>query len=167
MKDDEFWDTWANTMCIWRIRTWNNRLQATSYVLSTWIQSKSRPLAGHKEGYLEPKWNVIIWDWFLENTWKHCKFDSIKREKCSVTNQENLELAALIFHHRDATLIEKSWKHGNTQFICLQAKRLKDGYNDPDVLLKVNKADKTGIMKAIKAYLRSLHVSDSLILLCH
>ena len=41
--------------------------------------------------------------------------------------------------------------------VHLQAgqKRLKDEYNDSDVLPKVNKADMAGIMESIEEYLRS------------
>ena len=36
-------------------------------------------------------------------------------------------------------------------------KRIEDGYKDPDMLPKVNKADKEGMMEFIEEYLRSHH----------
>ena len=36
-------------------------------------------------------------------------------------------------------------------------KKLEDEYNDPDVLPKINKSDRAGMMEAIEEYLRSCH----------
>ena len=45
----------------------------------------------------------------------------------------------------------------NTGHLLAGQKRLEDEYKDPDVLPKVNKADRAGTIESIKEYLRSCH----------
>ena len=46
--------------------------------------------------------------------------------------------------------------HEDTVYLLIGQKKLKDKYNDPDVL-KINKSDMAGTMEAIKEYLRLCH----------
>ena len=47
----------------------------------------------------------------------------------------------------------------NEDTLCLVAgqKKLKDEYNDPNMLLMINKSDVIGTMEALKEYLRLCH----------
>ena len=47
--------------------------------------------------------------------------------------------------------------HKDTVHLLMGQKRLEDKYKDPDMLLKVNKADMAGKLVSIKEYLRSCH----------
>ena len=73
-------------------------------------------------------------------------------QQVSVIAQENLKLAAFLFHHRwrctldwEITGVKKETVH----FLAGQ-KKLKDKYKDFNVLLKINKSDMAGTMVSIK-----------------
>ena len=61
-------------------------------------------------------------------------------QQVSVIAQENLKLAAFLFHHRWRFTLD--WKmteiDKGTVHILAGQKKLKDGYKDPDVLPKIN-----------------------------
>ena len=61
----------------------------------------------------------------------------------SVMAQENLKLSVFLFHHQSAP--------------ASRSEKVEDKYKDPDMLPKVNKADRVVTMKAIKEFLRSYH----------
>ena len=74
-----------------------------------------------------------------------------------VIAQENLKLAAFIFHHRWRSILD--WvitevDKGTVHLLAGQ-KKLEDEYKDSDVLPKMNKSDMAGTMEFIKEYLRS------------
>ena len=64
-------------------------------------------------------------------------------QQVSVIAQEHLKLAVFLFHYQ--------WR---STFDCLLAgqKKLKNEYKDPDVPLKVNKAEIAGTTDSIKEY---------------
>ena len=75
-------------------------------------------------------------------------------QQVSVIAQENLKLAAFLFHHRWRCTLD--WKitevdEGTVCFLAGQ-KKLKDEYKDPNVLLKIIKSDIAGTMESIKEY---------------
>ena len=76
-----------------------------------------------------------------------------------VIAQENLKLAAFLFHHRWKCTIDWEIMEVDEGTVCLLAgqKKLKDDYKDPDMLPKINNSDMTGTMESIKEYLRSCH----------
>ena len=80
-------------------------------------------------------------------------------QQVSVIAQENLKLAAFLFHHRWRCTLDWEIMGVDEGTVCLMAgqKKLKDEYKDPNLLLKVNKCDMTGMIEAIKEYLRSCH----------
>ena len=61
-------------------------------------------------------------------------------QQVSVIAQENLKLAAFIFHHMCRCTL--NWKvmgvHEDTVHLLAGQKKLKDKYKDPDVLRKIN-----------------------------
>ena len=79
---------------------------------------------------------------------------SDRGQQISVIAQENLKLAAFLFHH--GWKCSHSWKitevHENTIYLLANE---KDDYKDPKALYKVKKADIAGTMEAIRDYLRS------------
>ena len=82
---------------------------------------------------------------------------SNRRQHASGIAQENLKLAAFLFHHRWRCTFD--WEvlgvHDDTVHLLAGSKRLEDRYKDPDMLPKVNKTDVAGTMDAIKEHLRS------------
>ena len=78
-------------------------------------------------------------------------------QQVSVIAQENLKLAAFLFHHRWRCTLD--WQttgvDENTVHLMAGQKKLEDEYKDSNVLLKINKSDMAGTMEAIKEYLRS------------
>ena len=78
-------------------------------------------------------------------------------QQVSVMAQEKLMLAIFLFHHQWRCTYdwEVAGVHDKTIHLLAQQKRLKDEYNDPDELPKVNKADMAGMMESIEEYLRS------------
>ena len=78
-------------------------------------------------------------------------------QQISVTAQENLKLAVFLFHHRWRCIFDKEVRgvYEDTVHLVAGQKRLEDDYNDLDMLLKFNKDDMAGMMKAIEEYLRS------------
>ena len=76
-------------------------------------------------------------------------------QQVSVIAQENLKLAAFLFHHQWRCNFD--WEvmgvHENTVHLLAGRKRLKDKYKDPDVLPKV-KTNTAGTIKSIKEYHR-------------
>ena len=73
-------------------------------------------------------------------------------QEVSITAQEILKLAVFLFHHRQKYTFdwEVTGVHEDTVHLLAGKKRLKDKYKDPDVLLKVNKADMAATMESIK-----------------
>ena len=75
-------------------------------------------------------------------------------QQVSVIAQENLKLAAFLFHHRWRCTFD--WEimgvnEGILHFLAGQEK-LKDDNKDPDVLPKFNKSDMAGMMESIGEY---------------
>ena len=70
--------------------------------------------------------------------------------------QENLKLAAILFHHRWRCTIDWEIMEVDEGTVCLLAgqKRLEDEYKDPNILPKINKSDMAVMMESIKEYLR-------------
>ena len=73
-------------------------------------------------------------------------------QQVSAIAWKNLKLAAFLFHHwwRSALDWEVMGVHENTVYLLAGQKQLKDDYKDPDVLPKVNNANMTGTIEAIK-----------------
>ena len=69
-----------------------------------------------------------------------------RRQQVWVIAQENLKLAAFLFHHW--------WRCEDIVCLLASQKRFKDDYKTPYVLPKVNKANMAGMMGDIKEYLR-------------
>ena len=82
-----------------------------------------------------------------------------REQQVSVMVQENLKLAAFLFHHRWRYPL--GWDvmgvHEDTVHLLARQKRLKDECNNPNMLSKVNKFNMEGTMEAIKEYLRLCH----------
>ena len=80
-----------------------------------------------------------------------------KGQQVSVIVQENLKLAAFLFHHSWRCIFDWEVMGVNEDTVHLPAgqKKLEDKYKDPDVLPKINKSDMAGKLEAIKAYLIS------------
>ena len=78
-------------------------------------------------------------------------------QQVSVIAQENLKLAVFMFHHWWSCTFDWEVMGVCEDIVCLSVgqKRLKDEYEDPDVLPKVKKADMAGMMESIKEYLQS------------
>ena len=89
-------------------------------------------------------WTVLI-GWEFSQTRIDDRIPS-RRLQVSVIAQENLMLAAFLFHHRWRCTLD--WEvrgvSENTGHLLAGQKRLEDEYKDPDVLPKVNKADRAG-----------------------
>ena len=70
----------------------------------------------------------------------------------SVIAQENLKLAAFLFHHQWRCTFVWEILGVIKETVCFLAdqKKLKDEYKDPDVLPKINKSDMEGLMESIK-----------------
>ena len=64
----------------------------------------------------------------------------------SVIAQENLKLAAFLFHHLWRCTLDWEITGVNEEMVCflVSQKKLKDEYKDPNVLLKINKSDMVG-----------------------
>ena len=82
-----------------------------------------------------------------------------REQQVSVVAHENLMLAIFLFHHQwrctfdwEVTVVCEYTVH-----LLAGQKRLEDKYKDQDVLPKVNKTYMTGMIEAIKEYLRSPH----------
>ena len=82
-----------------------------------------------------------------------------RRQNVSVIAQENLKLAAFIFHHRWRCIIDREVTGAceDTVHLLASQKRLKDKYKGQDVLPKVNKLNMAWTKEAIKEYLRSCY----------
>ena len=80
-------------------------------------------------------------------------------QQVSVIAQENLKLAAFLFHHRWRCTLDWEITGVNEETVHLLAgqKKLKDEYKNPDMLPKTNKSDMAGTMESIKEYLRACH----------
>ena len=80
-------------------------------------------------------------------------------KKVSGIAKEHLKLAIFLFHHRWRCTFD--WEvvgvHEDTVHLLAGQKRLKNEYKDPDMLFKVNKAHKAGMIESIEEYLRSHH----------
>ena len=77
----------------------------------------------------------------------------------SVIAQENLKLAAFLFHHQWRCTLDweiMGLKKGKLCFVVGQ-KKLKDDYKDPNVMPKIYKPNMAGTMEFIKEYLRVQH----------
>ena len=78
-----------------------------------------------------------------------------KGQQVSVIAQENLKLAALLFHHRWRCTLD--WEitrvNENTVHLMTGQERLNNEYKDPDVLPMIIKSDMAGMMETIKEYL--------------
>ena len=74
-----------------------------------------------------------------------------------VIAQENLKLAAFLFHHRWRCTIDWEVTAVCEDTVCILAddERLEGKYKDPDVLPKVNKASTAGAIESIEESLRS------------
>ena len=79
-------------------------------------------------------------------------------QQASFIAQENLKLAAFLFHHSWRCTLdwEVEW-HDDTVHLLADQKKLKDEYRDPDLLPKINISDMEGMMESIKEYLRLHH----------
>ena len=71
----------------------------------------------------------------------------------SVIAQENLKLAALLFHHRWRCTFD--WEIMGVDKGTVRL--LEDDYNNPDMLPRINKSDMEGTIESIKEYLKSHH----------
>ena len=71
--------------------------------------------------------------------------------------QENLKLAAFVFHHRQRCTLDWEITEVDEETVCLLAgqKKLEDECKDPDMLPKINKFDMAEMMESIEEYLRS------------
>ena len=78
-------------------------------------------------------------------------------QQVSVIVQENLKLAAFLFHHRRRCTLDWEIMGVNGGTVCLSVgqTKLNNEYKDPDVLSKINKSDLAGTMESIKEYLSS------------
>ena len=71
--------------------------------------------------------------------------------------QENLKLAAFLFHHWWRCTLDWEITEVNEETVHFLAdqKKLEDEYKDPDVLLKINKSYMAGMMESIEEYFRA------------
>ena len=73
-------------------------------------------------------------------------------QKVSIIAQENLKLAAILFHHKWRCTLD--WKimgkHEDTVHLLAEQKKLDDEQKDPDILPKINNSDMAGMMEFIK-----------------
>ena len=62
--------------------------------------------------------------------------------------QENLKLAVFLFHYRFRCTLDWEIMGENNDTVCLMTgqKKLKDEYEDPDMLPKINRSDIAGTM---------------------
>ena len=78
-------------------------------------------------------------------------------QQVSVIAQENLKLAAFLFHHWWRCTLDWEITGVDEETVCLLAgqKKLEDEYMDPNMLPRINKSDMAGMMESIKEYLRA------------
>ena len=78
-------------------------------------------------------------------------------QQVSVIAQENLKLAAFLFHHRWRCTLDGEFMgvHEDTVPLLAGQKKVEDEYKDTYVLPKINKSEMAGMMEAIEEHFRS------------
>ena len=80
-------------------------------------------------------------------------------QQVSVIAQENLKLAAFLFHHWWRCTLDWEIMGVDEGTVCslVGHKKLEGEYKVPDVLPRINKSYLAGMMESVKEYLRSCH----------
>ena len=78
-------------------------------------------------------------------------------QQVSLIAQENLKLAAFLFHHWWRYILEREITKVNEETVhfLVGQKKLKAEYKYPSMLPKIDKSDMAGTMESIKEYLRA------------
>ena len=86
---------------------------------------------------------------------KNANMTPNRGQQVLVIAQENLKLAAFLFHHRWRCTLDWEITEVDEETVCLLAgqKKLKVEYKDPNMLPKINKSNLAGTMVTIKKYL--------------